>query len=840
MSRKPDSELLRLRQENEKLKEALHQSQRLRHLYDESLMKLKTADRQIRDDEKREAAILDTAMDCIVNMDTEGLIIEFNAAAEKVFAYAKADVLGRPLAEMIIPPVLRDAHHQGLAQCLSGKPGKWLGRRIETTGMRADGSEFPVELSITQVKNNGSVFFTGFIRDISEQKHAEHLQQTVLMLSNLALKESLDTLMSRILDEAEALTNSQIGFFHFVEEDQINLQLQTWSTNTLENMCAAEGKGQHYPIDKAGVWVDCVRERKPVVHNDYASLPHKKGLPDGHAPVSRELVMPVIRSGSVRAIVGVGNKPSDYDESDVQTLSRLVNSVWDIVDFRRTYEQFRVSKEFNESIMEHAPVRVFWKDRDSRYLGCNAQFAKDAGHTSPDEMIGKTDFEMAWKDQAELYRADDAAVMDSGIPKIGYEETQTTPDGKTIWLRTSKVPLKDDSGEVFGILGIYDDITDQKQADVALELSESRLKEAQQVAKLGSWELDLVKNELWWSDENYRVFGVPVGTGNTYETFLKTVHPDDREYIDREYTGSVKNRTRYSIDHRILMQDGSVKWVHEQCETYYAEDGTPLRSVGTTLDMTERKKAEEDLRLRIAEAEKARQAMLYMLEDMNDSSKELEESAHKLEVSHNQLEKTLEGSIHAISRAVEARDPYTAGHQRRVADLATAIAQKMGLDENFVQGIHMGSMIHDIGKIHLPSEILAKPSKLTDMEYMLIQGHPQVGYDILKDIDFMWPVADIAHQHHERMDGSGYPQGLKGADICIEARIVAVADVVEAMASHRPYRPGLGLTIALQEIRKNRGTIYDQVAVDACLQLFKEKLFEFAYDGMAHLDETLQ
>jgi len=144
-----------------------------------------------------------------------------------------------------------------------------------------------------------------------------------------------------------------------------------------------------------------------------------------------------------------------------------------------------------------------------------------------------------------------------------------------------------------------------------------------------------------------------------------------------------------------------------------------------------------------------------------------------------------------------------------------------------VEGIRIAATIHDIGKIKLPAELLSKPSKLSDIEYQLIQSHPDAGYTILKDIEFPWPVAEVVYQHHERMDGSGYPQGLKGIEICLEARIVAVADVVEAMASHRPYRASLGLGLALEEVRAHRGALYDEVVVDACLKLFAEKRFSF-------------
>jgi len=199
-----------------------------------------------------------------------------------------------------------------------------------------------------------------------------------------------------------------------------------------------------------------------------------------------------------------------------------------------------------------------------------------------------------------------------------------------------------------------------------------------------------------------------------------------------------------------------------------------------------------------------------------------EELRHTLE----KLRKALDATIQAIASTVEAKDFYTAGHQRRVANLARAIGTEMGLSEEQIDGIRMAGVIHDIGKISVPAEILIKPVRLNDLEFGLIKAHPQVGYDILKTVDFPWPVAQIVLQHHERIDGSGYPQGLSGEDIMLEARILVVADVVEAMASFRPYRPALGVDKALEEISQNRGILYDPEAVDACLKLFAEKRFK--------------
>jgi putative nucleotidyltransferase with HDIG domain len=191
------------------------------------------------------------------------------------------------------------------------------------------------------------------------------------------------------------------------------------------------------------------------------------------------------------------------------------------------------------------------------------------------------------------------------------------------------------------------------------------------------------------------------------------------------------------------------------------------------------------------------------------------------------LEHLLDGTIQALGQTSETRDPYTAGHQRRVTQLACAMAEEMGLSKDQIEGIHVAGLMHDIGKIAIPAEILTKPAKLTKLEFGLITTHPQVSYDILKGIEFPWPVADIVVQHHERLDGSGYPNGLKGDEILLEARILAVADVVEAMASHRPYRAALGVDKALAEIEDKRGRLYASEVVDACLKLFHEEGFEF-------------
>ena len=203
----------------------------------------------------------------------------------------------------------------------------------------------------------------------------------------------------------------------------------------------------------------------------------------------------------------------------------------------------------------------------------------------------------------------------------------------------------------------------------------------------------------------------------------------------------------------------------------------------------------------------------------------------KVEERTAELQKTLEGTISALTMTVEYRDPYTAGHQQRVSDLASAIAKEIGFSKEKIMGIRMAGMLHDLGKIAIPIEILSKPGRLSKANFELIKKHSQVGYDILNTIKFPWPLSQIVLQHHERIDGSGYPNGLSGKEILIEAKILGVADVVEAMASSRPYRQALGIDKALEEISINKGKLYDVEAANVCLKIFKDKKFEFKQDS---------
>lgn len=234
-----------------------------------------------------------------------------------------------------------------------------------------------------------------------------------------------------------------------------------------------------------------------------------------------------------------------------------------------------------------------------------------------------------------------------------------------------------------------------------------------------------------------------------------------------------------------------------------------------------------ELMINVSSALRRRALEMESRRRQDDLEKQVQERTEELQLTMADLHKNRDATIQVMGATVEIRDPYTAGHQRRVASLACEIAKEMGLSEKVIKGIEMGGVIHDIGKIAVPAEILSKPGRINEYEFGLIKMHTQVGYDLLKMIEFPWPVAQMIYQHHEREDGSGYPCKLSNENILMEAKVLAVADVVEAMSSHRPYRPALGMDVAMDEILKNRERLYDPVVVDACKTVIQDKNFIF-------------
>jgi PAS domain S-box-containing protein len=298
----------------------------------------KKAEAALRAEEARVRAITESAQDAILMMNPQGNISFWNPAAERIFGYTSKEAIGQNLHQLIVPKRYQTAHQQAVPRFHKTGLGDLLGKTMELDALCRDGREISVELSLSALEFPDGWHSVGILRDITERKRVEKITEIRLKLIEFAAGHTLDELLTRSLDEVSALVKSPIAFYHFVEADQKTLCLQQWSTATLERFCKTQSKGAHYGINEAGVWVDCVHQRKAVVHNDYASLPHKKGLPKGHAEVIRELVAPVMREGKFVAILGVGNKPYDYTEKDVDSISFIADVTWEIVKQKQAEE----------------------------------------------------------------------------------------------------------------------------------------------------------------------------------------------------------------------------------------------------------------------------------------------------------------------------------------------------------------------------------------------------------------------------------------------------------------------------------------------------------------------
>jgi len=473
---------------------------------------------------------------------------------------------------------------------------------------------------------------------------------------------------------------------------------------------------------------------------------------------------------------------------DSAGMTRTVAQFLDITERKLAEEALRESEQKFKNLAEQSPSMIFI-NKNGQIVYANKKFEEVLGYQREEIYSPDFDFFKLIAPEHRYKKIENFEMHTKGFDVPPFESAFLTKAGdRTEVILTTKLI---EYGEEKAILGIATDISERKKAEDALLESEERY------ASLFDRSLDCVyihDFEGKFIDANTSALAI-LGFNKEEirsQNFTSVLSEDQlplasqtlKELIE---TGHQKGTTEYRVKHR----NGGFVDIETKASIIF-RDGKPYAIQGIGRDITERKLAE----------------------------KQLEESFVK-------LRKALNGIIQAIAMTVERRDPYTAGHQRRVADLARAIATEMSLSKDQIEAIRTAGVIHDIGKISVPAEILSKPGRLSDNEFSLIKEHSKIGYDILKEIEFPWPIAQIVLQHHERMDGSGYPVGLTGQDILLEARVLGVADVVEAMASHRPYRPSHGIEKALEEISQNKAILYDPDVVNACLKIFAEKKYTF-------------
>ena len=454
----------------------------------------------------------------------------------------------------------------------------------------------------------------------------------------------------------------------------------------------------------------------------------------------------------------------------------------DITDRKRVEEALRESEKRYRLLVENAHEAIL-VIQDGAVKFVNSKTVASFGYSEA-ELLSIPVLEL-------IHPEDRDAVIQRYLQKLDGDATPSLHsyrimhgDGRTQWIEVSSVLIAWENRPA--TLNLIMDITDRKKTEEALRESEEKYRLIFEYSPLGHFYFD-EKGIIVTCNDNFVKL---IGSSKEAIVGINMLLLPDKKLVE-SIQKALNGDTAFYEDVYHSTTAGKATPVRAFFAPIKIGDKGILGGVAIIEDVTNHKRAEEDLK------------------------KSLE-----------QLRRAMQATIQALSQIVETKDPYTSGHQKRTTNLARAIATEMHLSSDQIEGIRVAGAIHDIGKLSVPAEILSKPSKLAAAEYSLIKEHARQGYEILKDVESPWPLAEIVHQHHERMDGSGYPRGLQGEEILIEARILAVADVVEAMASYRPYRPALGIDKALEEIEKNKGVLYDILAADACLRLFKEKGFK--------------
>lgn len=467
-------------------------------------------------------------------------------------------------------------------------------------------------------------------------------------------------------------------------------------------------------------------------------------------------------------------------------ISQIVGAWHDISAVKGLQESLRLSQERFRTMFEQAPLGIALIDSvDGHIHEVNSQFAAITGR--PREQLAKIDWQALTHPDDIPTVLENMALMDAGkVPGFTLKKRFTRPDDSVIWIKITAAPIRITDGSIGSRhLWMIEDITESERMVRVLAEQEARFRALAEQSIVGIFTI-AAGNVVYMNPRAAEIFGYSVQevVGKPARDFVAA---DDQEREEGNFRRWLtENAGPVQINFRGQRKDGSTVIVGVHGRTAQLDGRTVV--IGVLQDITEKQRTEAAIRDYIA-----------------------------------RIEHMITGTVDAISTIVELRDPYTAGHERRVGTLSAAIAAEMGLDENVQRGLRIVAAVHDVGKIAVPAEILSKPGRLTPIEYEMVKTHAQQGYEVLRGIESPWPIAEVAHQHHERMDGSGYPRGLKGEEILLEARILAVADVVESMGSHRPYRPTLGIDKALEEIEKNAGKLYDPHVAAACLRLFREK-----------------
>jgi len=743
--------------------------------------------RALQESESRMSAILENTADAIWSVDRDYHLTAANNSARMLYNQIYGATLMEGMDVRSAIPRENKDFWKGIEQRVFNGEHITFERHFE----RADGP-FDLEFSLSPIVS-ASGRITGlscFARDIREhmQSEARAKIRRDLALSLMGITD-LETASRLCLDAAIDMAGFDSGVVYILDDETGDFR----AVYHRGVSPAIAEKLSVLPADSK--WVKLILKGRPLyVRAEEFTPPFDEQLkPEGF---TFHATMPVQHGNRVISSLGVySHVKTDMPDEVRNSLEAIAADIGIVIERMRTRQDLRSSQERYNVIAENTSDVIWTMDKYLRYTYFSPSITKQRGY-SPQEMLRlKLEQAVAPSSIKQVIQRIAAVISkleaQPGMGPVTYTGDMEVcrKDGSTLWTETSFTATGDEQGKFNGLIGISRDITERKRAEQALKESEQHYRSLFHQNPAITYTLDLQGRFTSVNAAAVRITGYSEEEALQLD-FSMGIAPEYLEKVMNNYARALKGEPQ-SYEAAIMARDGRRIDVHIT-STPIIIDGKVTGIYGIAEDITGRKKAAEDLRAALEKASSI-----------------------------------LEGTIEAIVLMSELRDPYTSGHQRMVSKLAVAIATEIGMQAEKVQELAVAGLLHDVGKVYVPSEILSKPGKLTGLELGLAKAHAEASYNIVKSIKFSGSIAHIVWQHHERMDGSGYPQGLNGDQIMLEARILAVADVVEAMTAHRPYRPALGLEKALDEITRNRTTLYDAQAVDACLVLFNDKGFQF-------------
>jgi PAS domain S-box-containing protein len=722
----------------------------------------KQAEGTLRESEEKYRTLVENAGAVMFSIGADGNISYLSPAFESIFGRNPSELIGQPFATCVHPEDLPEIAKR-VAQVVTGVPDT---EPMECRVVLPWSSELRWVRVYSQpaLKGTSIVGLQGIIVDVTRRKQAEEaiceserryrllaenstdvIWTTDMNLETTYVSPSITRLSGRTVEEAMRETLKDV--FTPASASLIKDTLaEVLSRNRDERDCSISRVLELEVKSKDGstIWTETT----------ITLIPAQDGQPDCILGVTRDITHRILAEEAVR-------------ESE---------------------KRYRL-------LAENATDMIWVTDLNLRPTYISPSVSRLLGYSVEEAMVGTMEATLAPASISKATRAFSRALStmnqepNNSTMSEGLELEFKRKDGSAIWLDTTIGFIRDAEGQPIEIMGVLHDVTERREAEKALRLSEERFRHLIDTTSDWVWETDEQGTYTYVSPRIHEILGyLPEEVLGRDPSVIMSSRSTGR--MAKVFGSAVNSGMPFTfVEVTFIHKDGHQVTAEISGVPFFDEGGTVVRGYrGIARDITQRKLVEE-----------------------------------QVQQSYQNLQRMLEGTIQAITLMVETRDLYTAGHQQRVTQLACAIAQEMGLSNERIQMIHMAGRLHDLGKIFIPIEILSKPGQLNDMELAIIKTHSRAGFDILKNIEFPWPVADVVLQHHERVNGSGYPSGLRGEEILLEARILAVSDVVEAMSSHRPYRPALGVEKALKEIVQNKGILYDPDVVSACLRVFWEK-----------------